>query len=48
MGGVVHRSPEELGEPREVVVEGSPDVLAELMGEFAPEYQTAPQERTAP
>ncbi len=36
MAGVVHRSPEELGEPREVVVEGSPDSIAELMAEFDP------------
>ena len=36
MSGVVHRSPEELGEPREVVIEGSSDVVAELLAEFDP------------
>jgi hypothetical protein len=36
MSGVVHRSPEELGEPREVVVEGNPEPIAELMAEFDP------------
>jgi hypothetical protein len=36
MSGVVHRSPEELGEPREVVVEGSAETVAELMEEFDP------------
>ena len=54
MSGVVHRSPEELGEPREVVVEGSADPIAELMAEFSPhgtpsrggpEWHTPPQER---
>lgn len=37
MSGVVHRSPEELGEPREVVIEGSADALAALLAEFPPE-----------
>ena len=46
MSGVVHRSPEELGEPREVVVEGNPETLAELLGEFAPHLYAAPQEHT--
>lgn len=50
MSGVVHRSPEELGEPREVVVEGSADVAAELMAELSPgggsEPGLAPRERT--
>ncbi|MSR36722.1 MAG: hypothetical protein EXR95_08820 [Gemmatimonadetes bacterium] len=36
MSGVVHRSPEELGEPREVVVEGNAETIAELMAEFDP------------
>jgi hypothetical protein len=54
MSGVVHRSPEELGEPREVVVEGNPDTVAELMAEFlphetssrgGPEWYAATQER---
>jgi hypothetical protein len=36
MSGVVHRSPEELGEPREVKVEGSPEAVAALMAEFDP------------
>ena len=36
MSGVVHRSPEELGEPREVAVERSGEPIAELMGEFDP------------
>ena len=36
MSGVVHRSPEELGEPREVVVEGDPEKIAELLAEFDP------------
>ena len=36
MSGVVHRSPEELGEPREVVIEGSADAVATLMKEFDP------------
>lgn len=36
MKGVVHRSPEELGEPREIVVERSADPVAELMAEFDP------------
>jgi len=36
MSGVVHRSPEELGEPREVVVEGSAEVIGGLMKEFDP------------
>ena len=48
MSGVVHRSPEELGEPREVVVEGNPETLAELLGEFAPHLFAAPQEHTGP
>ena len=43
MSGVVHRSPEELGEPREVVVEGNPEPIAELMRRFDP----ALLERTA-
>jgi hypothetical protein len=43
MSGVVHRSPEELGEPREVEVAGDPDKIAELMGRFDP----ALLERTA-
>lgn len=36
MSGVVHRSPEELGEPREIVVEGSEEKIAELMEQFDP------------
>ena len=36
MSGVVHRSAEELGEAREVAVEGSPGTIAELMAEFDP------------
>jgi hypothetical protein len=43
MSGVVHRSPEELGEPREVVIERSAETVAELMAEFDP----ALLERTA-
>ena len=47
MSGVVHRSPEELGEPREVVVEGIAEVLADLMAEFDPDLLHAvPQERS--
>jgi hypothetical protein len=36
MSGVVHRSPEELGEPREVKIEGSIEAVAALMAEFDP------------
>lgn len=36
MSGVVHRSPEELGEPREIVVEGAAEKIAELMEQFDP------------
>ena len=36
MSGVVHRSPEELGEPREVKIEGAADAIAALMNEFDP------------
>jgi hypothetical protein len=56
IAGVVHRSPEELGEPREVVLAGSAEALAELMAEFPPHgtpsrgdpdfFHAAPQERS--
>ena len=36
MDGVVRRARDELGEPREVVVEGKPEVFDELMAEFDP------------
>ena len=36
MDGVVRRAGEETGEPREVVVEGSPEAFEELMKEFDP------------
>ena len=42
MSGVVHRSPEELGEPREVKIEGAPDAVAALMGEFPPQETSSP------
>jgi hypothetical protein len=37
MDGVVRRSGEELGEPREVVVDGTPEVFEELMREYEKE-----------
>ena len=36
MDGVVRRAGEETGEPREVVIEGSPEAFEELMKEFDP------------
>ncbi len=36
MDGVVRRAGDELGEPREVVLEGKPEVFEELMREFDP------------
>ena len=36
MDGVVRRARDELGEPREVVVEGKSEVFEELMAEFDP------------
>ncbi len=36
MDGVVRRARDELGEPREVVLEGKPEVFDELMAEFDP------------
>jgi hypothetical protein len=36
MEGVVHRAGEEMGEPREVVIEGSAEIFEELMKEFDP------------
>ena len=36
MDGVVHRADDELGEPREIVLEGNSEPFAELMAEFDP------------
>ena len=34
--GVVHRAGDELGQPRDVLLSGSPETFAELMAEFDP------------